>query len=291
MNQDVFNDFPRFDNLSVGLDPKLKEYFATYYEESKFGLKLIIEDLIKSPQGKRILEIGSGIGLLSHYLASKGFKVTAIEPSGQGFGMMSNLQEHIRKYFESTKLEIRIYCSTLEDFVSEQKYDYIFAINVFEHIKDPITGLVKTNLLLEDEGIARVVTPNYSVPYEPHFNIPVFFGKRLTHAIFRRRIKSFECYDPIGLWNSLNWISIHKIQNALRENSISSSFSLNATKLYFDRLEGESQFLTRKGPFFKHIAFFLRFLLEFIPLRLYPILDLRIIKHKRDKEKNGDDNV
>lgn len=291
MKQDVFSDFPRLDTLIVGLDPNLKDYFATYYEESKFGLKLVFEDLIESSKERSILEIGSGIGLLSRYLASKGFEVTAIEPAGQGFGMMSDLQEHVRKHFETTDSELRIYSFTLEDFNPNAKYDYIFSINVFEHIKDPLLGLIKTNLLLEDGGFARIITPNYSVPYEPHFNIPIFFSKRFTYAIFRHRILSFDCFDPIGLWNSLNWISIRRIQKILRQNSINGSFSLSATSLYFDRLEGESQFLARKGQFFKFIAYHLRCLLRFIPSRLYPILDLTIMNHKQGLKGKGDDNV
>ena len=290
MNHDLFIDFPRLETISIGLDPSLKEYFEIYYEESKFGLKLIIDDLIESPP-KSILEIGSGIGLLSCYLASKGFKITALEPAAQGFGMMSILQEHVRKYFGSTKSDLKLFSSTLEDFMADEKYDYIFSINVFEHLDSPQQGLKKTNLLLKEGGFARIITPNYRVPYEPHFHIMIFLSKKFTYRFYRSRILAFKCFDPIGLWESLNWISVPKIQRMLVKESIPHSFDIKATNLYYDRFEGENQFLKRKGPYFKFIATNLKYLLKFLPTTLYPILDLRIMSSKEHINGNGEDDA
>jgi len=278
MHRNLLSDFPTFKHMAKGLDFKLLKDFTTYYEESRFGLELIIEDLASMTENANILEIGSGIGLLSQYLASKGFQVTSIEPSGQGFGMMSNLQEHVNKYFGLTNLNFIHHHSTIEEFNPNSKYGYIFSINVFEHIKDPLHGLRKTQSLLGVGGFARIITPNYGVPYEPHFHIPIFFSKKLTFVVFRSRIKNFKCFDPIGLWDSLNWISISKIKRMLISESIPGSFSLRATQLYFQRFEGENQFLARKGRFFKFIAINLKFLLRYLPQGLFPILDLTIRK-------------
>jgi len=278
MKHDLLADFPSFDQVAAGLDHHLLKDFTTYYEESKFGLTLIIEDLAQISENSSILEIGSGIGLLSRYLVSKGLKVTSIEPAGQGFGMMTNLQGHVKKYFGSTNSKLKFHHLALEDFSPNATYDYIFSINVFEHIENPIEGLRKTHSFLEGTGFARIITPNYGIFYEPHFNLPIFFSKKLTYVIFRSRILNFNCFDPIGLWESLNWISIGRIQRMLIQESIFASFSLAATHLYFERLEGENQFLARKGPFFKFAARNLRFVLKLLPTRLYPILDLKVAK-------------
>ena len=291
MSKDLFMNFPRFDMISSGLEPNLKEYFETYYEESKFGLEIIAEDLFRVPKHKRILEIGSGIGLLSHYLASKGYQVTSIEPAGQGFGIMTTLQKHVRNFFGVTNPELEIHCSTLEDFTPSRKFDYIFSINVFEHIENPGEGLIKTNVHLNEGGTARIITPNYGVPYEPHFHIPIIFNKETTYALFRLRILSFNCFDAIGLWQSLNWISIRKIQKLLRRESIPHVFSLEATRLYFGRLEGDNQFLARKGQYSKFIASNLKFLLRFLPLRLYPVLDLKVMKLSQFGSRDGNGYV
>ena len=249
MNHSLLSDFPTFEQIAEGIDCQLLKDFTTFYEESKFGLELILEDLSLVTKNTKILEIGSGIGLLSHYLASKGFRVTSIEPGGQGFGMMSNLQAHVSEYFGLTNPNFVFHHSTIEEFNPNSKYGYVVSINVFEHIKDPFHGLRITESLLEEGGFARIITPNYAVPYEPHFHVPIFFSKKLTFAIFRSRILNFQCFDPIGLWDSLNWISIYNVKKMLISESIPFSLSLRATQFYFQRFEGQNQFLARKGRF------------------------------------------
>jgi len=276
LKNNLLSNFPDFDQIIEGLDSDLLEDFATFYEESRFGLTLILEDLSETGKDADILEIGSGIGLLSRYLASQGFKVTSIEPAGKGFGMMLNLQEHVNKFFGSTNYKYVFNRSSIEDFNPKIKYDFIFSINVFEHIKDPLEGLRKTYSLLEKRGIARIVTPNYGIPYEPHFNIPIILGKKFTHMIFRTRIQTFRCYDPIGLWESLNWISISKVRRMLISESISGHFGYGAMDLYFGRLRENTRFLARKGLWFKYFATKVKFFLRFLPPRFYPILDLKI---------------
>ena len=291
MKHNLRSNFPDFDQIAEGLNLELLEDFKTYYEESRFGLDLILDDLTQSFEKVNVLEIGSGIGLLSQYLASQGFQVTSIEPAGKGFGMMSRLQEHVNKYFGPTNSNFCFHQSTIEDFHPETKYGFIFSINVFEHIKDPLLGLRKVNSLLEKGGYARIVAPNYAIPYEPHFNIPNFFSKKITYSIFRSRIESFKCFDPIGLWESLNWITIGKVRKMLVSESIMGTVSLRATNMYFGRLEEENQFLGRKGPLFKSIAIKMKFIVRFLPKRLYPILDLKMIKTYQIETRNGDGYV
>jgi SAM-dependent methyltransferase len=211
-------------------------------------------------------------------LASKGFQVTSIDPAGEGFGMMASLQEHVRKLFDVKESNLKFYDSTLEEFNPGAQYDYIFSINVFEHIKDPLQGLRKTDSLLGKDGLARIITPNSGIPYEPHFHIPILFSKEFTYLIFRSRIRAFNCFDPIGLWKSLNWVSISKVNRMLIQESIAGTFSLNASNLYLERLRRDDQFLARKGPVFKFLAAKAKFILRILPKRLYPILDLKIVK-------------
>ena len=204
---------------------------------------------------------------------------------------MSNLQEHVRKYFNSTKSNLKFHNSTLEEFNPSAKYDYIFSINVLEHIENPMQGLRKTFSLLGKEGVARIITPNYGIPHEPYFHIPIFFSKKFTYLVFRSRIKTFNCFDPIGLWKSLNWISIGKVKRMLIQEGIHGTFSQGATYLYFERLSREGQILVRKGVAFKFVALRLRLPLEFLPLWLFPILDLRLGKSHQLINRNGQANV
>jgi 2-polyprenyl-3-methyl-5-hydroxy-6-metoxy-1,4-benzoquinol methylase len=278
MSHKLLSNFPEFEKIAEGLNSDLLEDFTTYYEESRFGLELILENLLQTSKEVQILEIGSGIGLLSMYLASQGFQVTSIEPSGTGFGMMSSLQEHVKKYFGPMETNYNFHRSTIEEYNLDIKYGFIFSINVFEHVKEPLQSLRKVNLLLEKGGFARIVCPNYAIPYEPHFNIPIFLSKKFTYLVFRSKVQSFKCFDPIGLWESLNWITITKVRKMLNSESILGTVTLRATYLYFGRLNEGNQFLTRKGPVFKFLATKTKFILRILPKRLYPILDLKIIK-------------
>jgi hypothetical protein len=278
MLNEIIKDFPKLESLTLGLDPSLIRDFEIYYHESYFGLKLVSIDLAGISKEEKILEIGSGIGLLSYFLASKGFRVTAMEPSAQGFGNMNLFQKHIELFFDSDKTRITVCESTLENFSTDLEYKYIFSINVFEHLNDPEVGLLKTEELLEDGGLARIIAPNYTIPYEPHFNIPILFTKSFTHFVFRSRIRSFLCHDSVGLWASLNWISIPSVRKFLLEREINNSFSSEATTLYFARLTSEDQFAKRKGKVINFLARGAKFVYKFLPERFMLVIDLRLWK-------------
>lgn len=273
----LLEEFPSFDSLALNLDSSLIDNFKTYYEEARFGLILIQDDFLDVNLNLRILEIGSGIGLLSNFLASKGFCVTAIEPSGQGFGFMGALQQHVQRFFHSVNPRVNFFNVTLEDFSLSSKFDYIFSINVLEHLEDPMVGLEKTLGLLKKPGSARFVAPNYQIPYEPHFNIPIIINKKWTYLIFKRHINTYPCSDPVGLWNSINWVTARGIEKYLKEKEIKVYFSRRALNHYLGRINEAGQFQKRKGMVFIHIAKFLRSGARFIPPRLCPVIDLKLV--------------
>ena len=70
-----------------------KLFLKTVQSEAKMGFK-IISPYIK--EGNSIFEIGSGLGLLSGYLNSKGINITALEPGLGGFGFSFALAIEIR---------------------------------------------------------------------------------------------------------------------------------------------------------------------------------------------------
>ena len=48
----------------------------------------------------------------------------------------------------------------LEDFRSPRKFDYIFFLNVIEHVEDPVASLRQVAALLRDEGAIFISAPN-----------------------------------------------------------------------------------------------------------------------------------
>lgn len=66
--------------------------------------------------------------------------------------------------------------------------DYIFAINVIEHVPN-FVGLIGNGIRAKtDDGIFRLVCPNYTIPYEPHFNIPIIFQRKLLNLFFDKKL-------------------------------------------------------------------------------------------------------
>jgi len=73
----------------------LRAYLDTYLNEARVGLDLAAPYLDQSP-APCILEIGSGIGVLTQFLAADGFEITGLEPgAAAGFGFMSALGQMI----------------------------------------------------------------------------------------------------------------------------------------------------------------------------------------------------
>jgi len=70
--------------------------------ESKFGFQ-IIKDHIDFD--KRVLEVGSGIGLLAAFLNTKGIEITALEPGLGGFGINSILANELSAYSQFSSLK------------------------------------------------------------------------------------------------------------------------------------------------------------------------------------------
>src|SRR5262245_21692266 len=60
--------------------------------EARLGLSRLLPVLAPLPDDGEILEVGAGHCILSAYLASNGFRVTALEPMHVEFGFFSDLR-------------------------------------------------------------------------------------------------------------------------------------------------------------------------------------------------------
>jgi 2-polyprenyl-3-methyl-5-hydroxy-6-metoxy-1,4-benzoquinol methylase len=127
----VLESFPDREAFYKYLTPNELQDFDTYYEESLFGLLLISRDFEILSNTSKILEFGSGIGLIANHLASLGFDVTNLEPAGQGFGMMSRLQKVVELYYSNNLQTASSYSLKIENYVSNSKFDYIFVTQTF----------------------------------------------------------------------------------------------------------------------------------------------------------------
>ena len=194
-----------------------------WINEALFGFHHIKDYCKKLEGNNKVLEIGSGSGILLNLL-SENFKdiiFEGIEPFGDGFSSLNYLNSLSREN------GVSIINIGYEELSSDNKYDLIFCINVFEHLYDWRNFLEKISFLLNENGKLIVLCPNYGFPYESHFRIPVIFNKKITYYIFKKLIRVFENKnDCVGLWDSLNFVKKREIMNHLKDSKYSKNLKI-----------------------------------------------------------------
>ena len=158
--------------------------------------------------------------------------------------------------------------------------DYMFAINVIEHVPEYEQLIVNALKLKTESATLRLICPNYAIPYEPHLEIPVIFTKNLTWRIFKKRIAKSTISSPIDFWRDLSWPTQRKLRRKLIYLGLDAEFSRDATNHYINRALTDSKFIERKGLIIgnclKMFAIVAKHLTRFIPMLLIPIIDCRI---------------
>lgn len=267
----------------VAVAPELLYLFDTYASEARFGYDYIIEDLSQLPQEAVILEVGAGSFILSCYLAHKGFRMTGLEPVSDGFSHFTKMSHLVLERariggFSPFTLQI-----TGEELTIQNTFDYAFSINVMEHVTSVEKTLSNVVSSLKPGGIYRFTCPNYSFPYEPHFNIPTLFSKVLTERILGKMVfNTLSVSDPVGLWTSLNWITVSKLRRfANNQNGIRILFTKDLIVKTFERVGNDPIFAARRSPLVqKLLKLFVRYNIHtwfgLLPVTVLPIIDCRV---------------
>ena len=280
------SDFLEFPVVPLCKDPRLQARLETYLEESLFGFKLVSKDLLALPLGSRVLEVGSGIGLLARHISLQGYSVTALEPSAGGFEFMRQLQKHISGIVQYKSLADFVETDIpIESFSATKKYDYIFSINVLEHVLD-VNGALDSMLdLLNPGGQLRIICPNYSFPYDGHFNIPFIINSKYTYRIFSKRILSFPNDNPLALWKSINGVKAKNLLKLIKKDSRVSGFMFSrfAMQAYLHRASFDEKFIQRKGRILIFAAKWLIFSINLFPLKYTPVIDCSVYRNAKEE--------
>lgn len=169
-------------------------------------------DLLK---GKKVLEVGSGLGNVLIKMRLYGINAIGIEPSEEFYSI-------IVKRLEQHKLELssikKGYAENLpfDDFA----FDFVHCLQVLEHVNDPEMVLSEINRVLRPGGICYITAPNYMSFRENHYRVfylpmmPKFLA-RLYLYLHRR--------NPEFLLNHVNYITfvkINRITNRLKWDNL-----------------------------------------------------------------------
>jgi len=235
-------------------------------------------------KNKKILEVGGGIHLLTNYLHHLGYDITSIEPGG-----FADYIDNLRKKINH-KSELKIITSTLEQFQSKKKFDFIFSMNVLEHtnnIEEHIRVCIK--LLKDKNSLLFIQCPNYTFPFEPHFYkwfIPFFPKFTFTYLRKKNLIKKLGKKKYVDIINKLNFdCNYFKIKKL----NLSIKF-IHPLKDIFDRIEQDIVFRERllKNLLvrlcYKMIIFLQakKILTYLYPIALTPYLIIKIKKFKEE---------
>lgn len=120
-------------------------------EKAPSGLHDFCELLIDNniPKDYKILDIAAGTGAMSRRLANKGYKdITANDLNGADY-QASEIK------FTSTDLN-----KQFSDIFGYKTFDAIIAIEIIEHLENPIAFLRECSKTLKDNGFLLVTTPN-----------------------------------------------------------------------------------------------------------------------------------
>lgn len=290
----VFEETPGFEALLADLSvlvqrdhSHLADLFATYAREAVFGRAWLDESLRRLRPGSRVLEVGAGSMLLSCQLCREGFDVTAVEPVGEGFSSFAELQRLVLNFMKERGGTPILLPIAIEALVIEQKFDFIYSINVMEHVGNVPEALRRIVAILAHGGEYRFTCPNYLFPYEPHFNIPIVFSKSVTARVFHSRIFMNQSMpDPSGVWRSLNWISVMQIKRIVRKlPEISLHFKRTMLRDTLMRLVADEQFSGRRSRWMRRVAALLVSsggyrLAVWIPVSAQPVIDCTLLRRE-----------
>jgi SAM-dependent methyltransferase len=170
----------------------------------------------------------------------------------------------------------------IEECKFDYKFDFVFSINVMEHLKDPYSVINQLRKNLKLAGKYRFFCPNYDFPYEPHFQKWIF--RRKNNAFYlapsRARSNRIEDSERHGVYDSLNFITMRKLTLFLSRSGIQFEINRNALREIANRSEFDKELQNRHKllSFAVKILFKSRLIkiINLLPARNWPIIDLEI---------------
>lgn len=221
----------------AGVDTeRLRSDVVTSLGEAELTLRMIADRIAP---GRRFLEVGAGLGVTSAYLASIGVDITSIEPGGVGFEDNERINPLLRTALGIDHPHHRtgIESVTVDD--TGGPFDVVFANNVLEHVDDPAVALVALDRVVAEDGVMIHHCPNYTIPYEPHFGLPLLpIRPAFTAVVLPDRIASS------GLWRSLNFLTARSVRRIAEASGASVTFERGLLADALGRL-AEPEFASR----------------------------------------------
>ncbi|MAG47646.1 hypothetical protein CL617_03495 [archaeon] len=186
-------------------------------KKSRKARKIIsVIEQFKELKNSKILDIGSGTGVISNVLSKYSKDVYGVD----------TFDYRVKKKtykFKKVKDEIIPF---KEDF-----FDVIVSNQVIEHVQDQEKHLREIFRTLKKDGICYLATPNKYFPIEPHYSLPFLGMLPKKIADFYLQVFKNKDYDVYLL--SFNQLK-NKIRKYFRMNNFTKKIMINPKKYYLE---------------------------------------------------------
>jgi SAM-dependent methyltransferase len=254
--------------------------YDRFVNEARFGLSRVLPILPSfAAASVEVLEIGAGSCMLSAYLASKRLHVTALEPLGPEFDFFSDLQRRVLEFCRRKGIELKLVRATGEQLDLPGRFDVAFTINALEHMRDPLLTIDNMYDSLKPGGMALVHCPNYTIPFEVHFNVLlVTRSKPINEWLYRSRISRYP-----KVWDELNFVRYVDVHRHLVKRRANFSFGHSVMHELVVRLMDDPIFAERMPAVVRAMGAMLRHTgllhaLSYVPLRFQTPMEVHIRK-------------
>ena len=176
------------------------------------------KELKKYSRGRRLLDIGAGLGTFVHMAKESGFEATGIEMS----------REQVLKAKELYGLDL-INIDVFENYDKLGKFDVIHMYHVMEHLKSPAMMFSILKELLNDDGILLIEVP--------------FQLKKIQAPLYRLMRK-----EKPGIWNNdhLYFFSPNTLKNYINKNDFHIiKFNQNRIEQFCERRTNACKYFIR----------------------------------------------
>lgn len=145
-------------------------------------------------QGKRVLEVGAGLGTnVICWINLYGVDMVGVEPDAAGFDASFKLARGLAR--ANSVDPDRIINAVGESLpFPDRSFDIVFSANVLEHTDDPARVLHESLRVLRPGGVLQFVFPNYRSYYDGHYG--VFHPPVLWRGFFPWYVKWIWRRDP-----------------------------------------------------------------------------------------------
>jgi len=209
---------------------------AETYDEARPGYpENLFNDLISLtniPKGGRILEVGAGTGQATLPLASRGFKITSLEP---GPRLLKIAEVNLASYPNVKFLNL-----TFEDWpLEERAFDLVTSATAF-HWVNPNIGYAKAAAALKEGGSIALFWNRHPRPYTGFFEEVQCIYRDVTP----------EWLDPINKQSDCDWIE--SIKSRIAEVDF---FGYSMVKTYYwSKVFSAEEYIKLLSTYSDHIA-------------------------------------